>query len=124
MRKIMEKQNIFDFILEHQKEVSPSDLVVILDHYKEIAVMRYPTQFEFTLMSNDFPNRNLIPVYDRNYKVIEWLEGEDPKPGPTLQRFLESGDKNYIPEYKSTRSSKEGKALLHGKYHFGSSANI
>jgi hypothetical protein len=128
MQEQIQKQNLFDFVREHVKEVSPNDLVLILDQYKGIAVMRYPSKpteekrFECTLLWTDFPNRNLIPVYDRDYKVIEWIEGEDTVPGPALQRFLNSGVKTYIPEYHS-RSSDEGTALLHGKYHFGSSVN-
>jgi hypothetical protein len=122
------KQDLFDFVKEHIKEVSPNDLVVILDQYRGTAVIKYPvkpieeSRFEYTLLWADFPYRNLVPVYDRDYKVIEWIEGEDTIPGPALQRFLDSGEKTYIPEYHQ-RSSEEGTALLHGKYHFGSSVN-
>jgi hypothetical protein len=126
---MQEKQDIFDFVKEHIiNEVSPSDLVLILDQYRGIAVMKYPSKpteekrFEYTLLWSDFPNRNLIPVYDKDYKVIEWIEGGDTVPGPSLQKFLDSGENTYIPVYHP-RSSEEGTALLHGKYHFGSSVN-
>lgn len=164
----MDKQNLFDFLEEHQKSVKKSKaehvfdptvqkirtiyaanyLTVILDEYRGIAVLKYPPhplarilnpdedyeppRFEYTLMDKDFPRRNKIACYEKetsaNPEVLEWIEGEDSQPGLTLKRFLSSGKKKYIPEYtsRSVDENKESteKLLLHGKYHFGSSANI
>lgn len=163
----MRKQNIFDFLEEHQADIkkrkpdtafdptiqktrtvySGNYLTVHVDMYRGIAVMRYPPhpmeQFlheegeelprnEYVLLARDFPWRNKIPCYSRDAKgksiIVDWIDGEDPIPGPSLQRFLDSGEKQYIPKYK-TRSADETdedvkKLLTHGKYHFGSNANI
>ncbi|MCK9311111.1 MAG: hypothetical protein M0P26_02410 [Bacteroidales bacterium] len=137
------KQNIFDFIKEHQKEVSPNCLVIKIDHYREKVLLRYPPRpmeqflheegdvlprFEYELIGTDFPWRNLIPVYGKDSKgkpkVLRWIEGTDTIPGPSLQRFLDSGEERYIPKYKSKAKGGTESLLLHGKYHFGSSSNI
>jgi hypothetical protein len=137
------KQNIFDFLKEHQKEVSPNNVVIKVDQYREKVLLRYPprpmeqflhkddgalTRFEYELMGTDFPWRNLIPIYSKNHKgkpkVLKWVEGRDAVPSPSLQRFLDSGMKHYIPRYESKVKNGTEALILHGKYHFGSSSNV
>lgn len=163
----MHKQNIFDFLQEHNhaiKKAKPDIVfdetvqkkrevhsaiypVIILDEYREIAVLKYPPRpleqflhpegealprFEYTLRGKDFPWRNKIPVYGRDEKgepvVIEWIDGEDAIPSPSLQRFLDSGEKRYVPKYNPTAADltdpEISKNMLHGKYHFGGRGNI
>lgn len=147
----MKKQKpdvVFDPILQRNKTIySGNYLTLHVDMYRGIAVMKYPPrpmeQFlheegeelprsEFVLLARDFPWRNKIPCYGRDAEgksvILEWIDGEDPIPGPTLQRFLDSGEKHYIPKYttKSADATSEDvkKLLTHGKYHFGSSVNV
>ncbi|MFA7205624.1 MAG: hypothetical protein WC102_04755 [Saccharofermentanales bacterium] len=137
------KQNIFDFLKEHQKKVSPNNVVIKTDQYREKVLLRYPprpmeqffhrddsalTRFEYELIGTDFPWRNLIPIYGKDRKgkpkILKWIEGSDAVPGPSLQRFLDSGMKHYIPSYKSKAEKVTEALILRGKYHFGSSSNV
>ncbi|MFA7205013.1 MAG: hypothetical protein WC102_01655 [Saccharofermentanales bacterium] len=137
------KQSIFDFLKEHQKTLYSSNAVIKVDQYREKVLLRYPprpmeqflyregsalTRFEYELVGTDFPWRNLIPVYGKDHrgkpKVLKWIEGADAVPGPSLQRFLDSGMKSYTPRYKSKAKNGTEALILRGKYHFGSSSNV
>jgi hypothetical protein len=135
----MRKQNIYDFLEEHFKEKGHADCVSKVDYYRGVAILKYPprpmdqllnienpNRFEFELVNDMFPYRNLIPVYSKDKRgkpvIIDWINGNDAIPGPSCQRFLDSGDITYVPHY--TPKSSEVEAMLHGKYHMGSSVNV
>ena len=150
-RKDLKKQKpeqVFDPITQKTKTIYLNNyLTVILDEYRGVAILKYPPRpmeqflheegeelerFEQVLLARDFPCRNTVLCYGKDDDVkdivIGWLVGEDPSSGPSLERFLKSGKKRYIPDYttRSADASNEvvAKLLTHGKYHFGSSVNV
>lgn len=126
---INRKQNMFDFMKAHAKLLNQVDVferengkqvkhqrynvAAILDEYRELIVIKYKTPvltevfgrqpFIFTLTRDNFPNRNLVPVYGTNeagkYEIVDYIQGEDAIPSPTLQRFLDTGERHYIPDH-------------------------
>lgn len=124
---INQKQSIFDFLRAHGKAMNANELVTLdkgrrtriyycdpvvkIDDYREILTIKYKTSaltelfgrepFTYELVRDDFPNRNLIPVYGRGAGgksvIVDYVQGEDSTPSPKLQSFLESGGKCYIP---------------------------
>lgn len=60
---------------------------------------------EFLLTKDHVANRNDIPVVE-NGVVVGYIEGYDPIPGPSLQRFLDSGELNYVPHYDGACKQK------------------
>jgi len=98
-RKRMRKQTIFDLLKERDDDFA--QYVVKIDDYREIVTIKYPSGFTWELRGTDFPNRNLIPVYAKNnrgkYVIDHYEQGNEAIPGPSLQKFLDSGETRYVP---------------------------
>lgn len=110
---------MYDFIKKNKKHFAEINCAVIVHEYKGAIVLKYQSGFVWVLLDTDFPCRNMYPCYERiggKSVIVKWENGTDAIPGPSLQRFLDSGKARYVPEYtpKINKSDMlvEGAALL------------
>lgn len=117
------KQTIYDYLDERKDEFMHSGCTVIMDTLREELTIKYPPSMEnpvgktVALNRDNFPNGDLIPVYDKNNKgksvLIGYIQGKAPEPGPSMKAFLESGEKHYIPQ----RSTEKPHSYITDRIH-------
>lgn len=87
------KQTIWDWYNQNKDNLKAESVFCNFNAGK--ITLKYKSGFTWELRAEDFPTRNLIPVYAKNskgkYYITRYEQGQDATPGPSRKRILERG---------------------------------
>jgi len=79
-QKELGKENIFNWFKKNEKHLKETTKSMFINTNTGTITMKYDSGFTYELRWDDFPNRNLVPIYDMKMNLIECVHDSEPLP--------------------------------------------